>query len=133
MGLFRRTPRSPFPADMLQWLEVFGRYSLDVQHSGIDGQDMWSRLGPLYEHATGDPEGFFVALHAVVARDEGGFATYGAARVAWELLGSDCLRIPAALPLIDAGIDFKMSRGLPTAMLTGYEMDRLGKLRQQSR
>jgi hypothetical protein len=132
MGLFRRTPRSPFPADMLRWLETFGRYSFDVQHSGVDGSDLWGRVAALNEYATADREGFLVELQALVATDQGGFATFGASRLVWELYSGDCLRIPAALPLIDAGIDFKLSRGLPNMMLTGYEMDRLSRRRDQS-
>ena len=132
MGLFRRSPGSRLPADTLRWLETFGRYSFDMQHSGIDGGDMWNRLGPLHEYATSDREGFLAELRAVVAGDQGGFATFGASRVVWEMYSGEALKIPAALPLIDAGIDFKLSRGLPTAMLTGYEMQRLVELRDQA-
>ncbi|KAB1929194.1 hypothetical protein [Micromonospora noduli] len=116
---------------MFRWLETFGRYSLDVHGSGIDGGDMWDRFGELHRHATRDQDGFLTALRAVVAGDQGGFATFGAARLAWEMYGGDTLRIPAALPLIDAGIEFKRSRGLPTALLTGYEMQRVNQLREQ--
>ncbi|HZN74174.1 MAG TPA: hypothetical protein VFC00_21100 [Micromonosporaceae bacterium] len=117
---------------MLRWLEIFGRYSLDMQHSGIDGGDMWERLGPLHEYATSDRAGFLAELQAVVAGDQGGFATFGAARLVWEMYSGDSLHIPAALPLIDAGIEFKCSRGLPTMMLTGYEMQRLAQIREQT-
>lgn len=133
MGLFRRTPRSRFPADMRQWLEIFGRYSFDSFHSRVDGGDMWNRMGPLLEYATADREGFLAELRAVVAGDEGGFVTFGAARLVWEMYSSECLRIPSALPLIDAGIDFKLSRGLPGMTFTGYENERLAQLRGQGR
>ncbi len=45
---------------------------------------------------------------------------------------SSCIApfLPAALPFIDGGIDFKLSRGLPTASLTGYEMQRLVQRRE---
>ncbi|MDG4772208.1 hypothetical protein [Solwaraspora sp. WMMD792] len=109
---------------------LFGRYSLDAQHSGIDGGDLWRRVGGLYGHATGDREGFLAGLQAVVADDRGGFATFGAARLVWEMYGSDALRIPLALPLIDAGIEFKRSRGLSSAMLTGFEMERIAQIRE---
>ena len=132
MGLFRRAYRSPIPADMLRWLETFGRYSLDAHHSGIHDNDMWSRLGPLHQYATSDRESFLAELQTVVAGDQGGFATFGAARLVWEMYSGECLRIPAALPLIDAGIEFKRSRGLPTMMLTGYEMERLAQIRKQA-
>lgn len=132
MGVFRRSPRSPFPDDMLRWLEVFGRYSFDVHNSGIDGDAMWNRLGPLHKYATSDREGFLTALRDVVAGDQGGFATFGAARLVWEMYSGDALGIPAALPLIDAGIEFKISRGLPSLRFTGYEMQRLDQLRKQT-
>jgi hypothetical protein len=41
----------------------------------------------------------------------------------WELLSSRC-RTPGALELLDAAIAFKRALGLPTARLTGYEMER---------
>ncbi|WP_433350317.1 hypothetical protein [Micromonospora sp. CA-111912] len=116
---------------MFRWLEIFGRYSFDVYGSGIDGGDTWNRLGPLHDYAARDREGFLTGLRALVAGDQGGFATFGAARLVWELYGGDVLRIPAALPLIDAGIEFKRSRGLPTASLTVYETERLVQLRRQ--
>jgi hypothetical protein len=48
------------------------------------------------------------------------------------MYGGDCLRIPAALPLIDAGIDFKFARGLSGFHLTGYERQRLGQRPEQA-
>jgi hypothetical protein len=127
MGLIRRTPRSRFPADMARWLDTFGRYSFDPQNSGVDGSAIWNSFGPLHAYATSDRDGFLAELRALVADDTGGFATFGAARLVWEMYGGDCLQIPAALPLIDAGIDFKLSRGLPRTMFTGYESQRLAE------
>jgi hypothetical protein len=130
--LFSWANHSRFPADMPQWLEKFGRSALDTQHSGIDDPELWRRLPPLYEYATSDRDGFLAELRGIVAKDRGGFATFGAAHLVWEMFSGDALRLPAALPLIDAGIEFKRSRGLPTAMLTGYETQRLAELREQA-
>lgn len=110
---------------MRTWLERFGRHSLDPHTAGIDDADIWKRLGPLHEFATGDRDRFCHELRAVVADDRGGFATVGAAKLVWEMFSGEALTIPAAWPLIDAGIEFKRVRGLPTAMLTGYESQRL--------
>src|SRR5437868_1024194 len=131
MGLFSRAPRSRFPADMLWWLEIFGRHSLDPQHSGGDGSDIWRRLAPLHEYSSSDREGLLAELTAIVAQDQGGFATFGAARVVWEMFGADALRIPAALPLIDGGIAFKRSRGLARLPLTALESQRVAQLGEQ--
>jgi hypothetical protein len=125
MGIFRPKSRSPFPADMRTWLEKFGRYSFDPYTAGIDDADIWKRLGPLHEVATGDRDTFLDELWALIVDDRGGFATFGAARLVWEMYSGEALNIRAAWPLIDAGIEFKRARGLPTAMLTGYESQRL--------
>ncbi len=118
---------------MRQLLETLGRHSLDMQNSGVDVVRLWSRLGPLYEYATSDRAGFLAELRAVAAQAGGGFASLGAAHLVWEFYSGDALRDPAALPLIDGGIDVKLSRGLSTAALTGYEMKRLAQLREQAR
>lgn len=132
MAWFRRAHRSRFPSDMLARMDLFGRYEFDPQNSGIGSTNIYETcVIPFLEGSKADPEGFLTDLFAVIAKDRAGFPTYGAARLVWELYSGECLRIPAALPLIDAGIDFKRARGLPTAMLTGYEMERLVQRRAQ--
>ncbi|MET8195516.1 hypothetical protein ABZU22_17035 [Micromonospora sp. NPDC005222] len=131
MAFVRRPPSSPFPDDMVRWLDLFGRYSFDVHGSGIDDSSMWERVGSLYRYATSDREGFLAALGDLVADDQGGFATFGAARLVWEMFSGDALTMPAALPLIDAGIAFQAARGLPVALLTGYEQQRLQQIRAE--
>jgi hypothetical protein len=121
---------SRFPADMLQRLELLGRFELDPRTSGIDSGEIWPTcVAPFWEDANADRDGFLTDLHALVATEHGGFETFGAARLVWELLGGEALRTPAALPLIDGGIEFKRARGLPNASLTDYEMQRLYQLR----
>jgi len=107
-------------------LELLGRHGLDPFTSGIDSGEIWpDSIAPFLQDAHADPDGFLSDLHALVAADHGGFATFGASRLVWELYGGEALDNPAAWPLIDAGINFKRARGLPTANLTGYEMQRL--------
>lgn len=130
MRWFTRARRSRFPDDMVPWLALLGRHALDPQGSDIDPDEIWPRVAALWPDATADRTGFLADLHALVAADRGGFATHGAARLAWELYGSEVLRLPAAWPLIDAGIDFKLARGLSTGHLTGYEMSRLVQRRE---
>jgi hypothetical protein len=118
----------PFPADMLQRMDLFGRFELDRFDSGINSNEIWPHcVAPFYDFATADPDGFLMALRSVVHGHEGGFATYGAARLVWELLGQDGIRRATALPLIDAGIDFKIERGLPGLHFTPYEMRRIAE------
>lgn len=130
--MFRRRPRSRFPADMAGWLETFGRHRLDQMTSRVGGAGLWERLGPLYAEAKADPEGFLGDLAAFVAGDRGGFMTLGAAGVVWEIFGEEALRMPAALVLVDAGIAMKQARGLPDRAFTGYEMRRVRALRGQA-
>src|SRR5689334_4556746 len=118
MAWWRRggTPRWRFPTDMVARMELFGRREFDHRNSGIDVSDLWEMcVGPFFHEARADPDGFLTALREVMTGAPGGFATYGAAHLTWELFGEKCLTTPTAWPLIDAGIDFIYARGLPTA------------------
>lgn len=132
MRLVKRISRPRFPSDMPQWLELFGRYLLDEVNSGIDSAVIWERLPALFTYATSDREGFFAELESILAEDQSGFATSGAARLVSEIFSEDALEIPAALSLIDAGIRFKLARGLPFSMLTGYEIGRVFDIHPKS-
>jgi hypothetical protein len=130
MLAFRKKQASRFPADMLERLEILGRSGLDVHSSGIDISEVYHRcLAPFYGELETDTDSFLADLQALVVGDDGGFATFGAARLIWEYYGGKCLSIPAALPLIDAGIDFKLDRGLPEDRFNSYELERLGHRR----
>ena len=131
MRLFRRGTRSRFPADMAAWLETVGRNRLDQTTSRVGGAGLWDRLGPLYQDARADRDGFLADLAALVAGDRRGFMTLGAAGVVWEIFGEEALHIPAALSLVDAGIAMKTARGLSDTAFTGYEMRRVRTLRGQ--
>ena len=126
----RRSRATPpgFPDDMRQRLELLGRFTLDPMGSGIKSDIYTTCVVPFVEYikaGRAEQEAFLRDLHALVATDGGGFATYGAAGLMWELFGEKALEMPAALPLIDAGIEFKLARGLPpAAILTGYEKRR---------
>lgn len=132
MGLFKQRRQPYFPATMLGELERFGRFSLDPFTSGVDGSKIWDCVIPNFDEYRADPEVFIRELEAVVAHDGGGFATFGAARLIWEMFSGDCLTIPAALPLIDAGIEFKAARGRTRMSdMTGYEQQRISDRRRQ--
>jgi hypothetical protein len=122
---------------MRQRLELFGRYQLDPMGSGITSDVFTTCVVPFVDYidaGEAEQEDFLRDLHDVAAADRGGFATYGAASLTWELFGDRALRLPAAWPLIDAGIEFKLARGLPpAAVLTGYELQRFGQWLDQRR
>lgn len=128
MRLFRRGPRSRFPPEMTAWLETFGRHRLDSSSVRIDSDDLWRPIARLYEEIKADRDGVLTDLAAFVAGDRSGFVTLGAAGVVWEILGEQALRVPAALPLIDAGIAVKRDRHLPGLAFTGYEWERMRAL-----
>ncbi len=123
MAWLKRKPTPPagrFPADMLRRLEHFGRYEADPNGSGIDYNDIVQLVFvPFVHDAQADPHGFCVDLQAVVADDADGLATFGAARLVWELLVGDQRKIPPALTLVRAGIAYKRAHRLP---LTFFEM-----------
>ena len=130
MGPFGKQPR--FPADMLRRLDIYGRAWLDA--NGVDPSiNVYEYcINPFRADAMADPDGFLSDLRALTADDTGGFAANGAAGLAWEYFGKECGDMPSALPVIDAGIRFKLDRMLSTASLTGYEMERLVVLRKQA-
>lgn len=120
---FWRKRRTSLPTEPLDRLITLGRFHLDTHTSGIT-IDVWTEcVVPFRPAADDDPEGLLADLRALVARDPGGFATYGASRLAGELLGFEC-RSANALALLDEAIAFKRARGLPSAALTGYEWKR---------
>lgn len=126
MGLFSRrekTPPSRFPRDILSVLERFGRFEANPQGSGVDYDEIVQRLFVPYVHvANADPHGLFADLQAVVANDGGGYATFGAARLVWELLTGEVRNNPPApaLALVKAGVEFKRRHGLG---LSFWEME----------
>jgi len=125
MAWLTRKIRWRFPADMLQRLELLGRFEMDYAGSGVDGREIYPTcIGPFYADAQADPRGFLAALRAVVADDTGGFATYGASCLVYEVLGGQDGRTEDALALLDQAIAFKRERWLPTACLKGYELRR---------
>jgi len=130
MRLFRRRPRSRFPSNMAAWLELFGRHRLDSRSVRIDSDTLWGPLPGFLEDAKADPDGFLTDLAAFVAGDRTGFVTLGAAGLVWELFSEEALHMPAALPLIDAGIAMKQDRHLPGLAFTGWEWDRVQTLRR---
>ncbi|WP_328330949.1 hypothetical protein OHA70_10125 [Kribbella sp. NBC_00382] len=108
---------------MTRRLEMFGRFEYDTQGSGVDAAEIYPTcIEPVYAYATEDRDGFVAALRTVVADDDG-FATYGASCLVVELAGTG-VRTPDALALLDAAIEFKRVRRVPSAMLKGYEWER---------
>lgn len=109
---------------MLRRLELLGRFEMDPIGSDVDSGVVYPEcVAPFYEAAKADPYGFVAQLHEVVVVDRGGFATYGASRLVFELLGPE-FRSDESLALLDRAIAFKRERGLPTFGLTGYELNR---------
>lgn len=122
--MFGRKRRTRLPPEPLHRLATLGRYEMDTYSSSIDSTDIWREcISPFRPAADADPEGFLAGLRGVVAKDTGGFATYGACRLCGELLGFE-YRSANALALLDAAIAFKRARGLPSARLSGYEWKR---------
>lgn len=123
-GWFRRTSRSPFPADMLQRLDRLGRCKIDMMNSGVDWSEVLNNcIAPFHPQAVADPDRFLSSLLHVIEKESGGFATYGAASLMYEL-ASESIHSDAGTTLVDLAIRFKRQRGLPVGSFTGYELQR---------
>lgn len=123
MAFFGRRRRSRFPGDMLERLELLGRFEMDPMGVEIGGGEIGGRcIVPFFADARADPPGFVADLRAVVAGDTGGFAAYGASCLVFDMFSE--FRTPDALALLDDAIEVKRTLGLPTARLKGYELER---------
>jgi len=124
-GLFRRKPTSPFPDDMLQRLDRLGRCKMDMMTSGVDWSEVIKNcIVPFHLQAVANPVKFLSDLMAVIEHDTGGFVTYGAVSLMYELVDGAVVRSERGAALVDRGIDFKIQRGLPLSSFTGYESER---------
>jgi hypothetical protein len=123
-GRFRRERGSPFPSDMLQRLDRLGRCKIDMIDSGVDWAEVLRNcIAPFRPQAVTDPDKFLSDLLHVIEKDAGGFATYGAASLMYEL-ASESIHSETGATLVDLAIRFKRQRGLPASSFTGYELQR---------
>lgn len=123
-GWFRRGPMAPFPSDMRQRLDRLGRCKIDMMNAGIDWPEVVRNcIAAFHEQAVADPDRFLSDLQHVIEQDSGGFATYGAASLMYELV-PESVRSEAGAMLVDLAIQFKLRRGLPVGSLNGYELQR---------
>jgi tetratricopeptide (TPR) repeat protein len=108
------------PPETLEKLPAFGRFAFDPAGSGEDGHEMHRTVvAPLKPYARKAPEALVSELHRV-AQPLGGWALYGAARLATELVGTDCDHADYR-ELIRGSLQFLREGGVPSAMLAGHE------------
>lgn len=101
-------------------MERFGRFEFDPQANADDPGSIWSETqAPLLPFATTDPIGFTAALCDAVA-PIGGWAAFGGACTAWDLLTSDDRHGPAYDTLMTAAVEFLRSNGVPPMHVKGY-------------
>jgi hypothetical protein len=110
---------------MLERLDRLGRCGLDMVGSGVDWAEVIKNcIVPFHSQAVADPVKFLSDLTTLIEHDTGGFATYGAVSLMYELVDASVVRSPVGAALLYRGIDFKIQRGLPPASFTGYESER---------
>jgi hypothetical protein len=128
----RSGPSPRLRPDVAAWLDTFGRFELDPVSSGIDPMSVGAYFGELSTYAAADPDAFLAELEAAVAGDDGGFAVFGAASLVWRTV-HDAPDRPAARPLLEAGLDFKLARGLRSEYFSADERILLGRRDQTHR
>lgn len=127
MGFFRkRQDQRPdgysLPADIVDCVARFGRYEVDPEGSGEQGEEQGRMMIDLYSFASAEPERFIADLADAVL-PVGGWAVYGASRTVWELVTSPDKQHPAYKAIMDGAIAFLRSNGLPPMRVRGYEWD----------
>lgn len=119
-GFVAAGPPRPVPPGLIARMEHFGRYSFDPHDSDADPTAIWSEIAaPQYDAAVAGPARFCADLAAAVL-PVGGWAVYGAQRLAAELLGGDC-REPEYLRMQDAALAWLHGSGVGPQHLNGYE------------
>lgn len=109
------------PANIISMMERFGRHEWDPM--GSTDTETWSATQePLWPFASSDPDGFITTLADAVC-PIGGWAAYGGARTALNLISPAPLDKPAFRRLMDAALDFLRANGVPPMRLSGYEWD----------
>jgi hypothetical protein len=118
---------------MLQRLDRLGRCKIDIINCGIDWNEVIKNcIAPFYEQAIHDPDKFISELMLLTDADSGGFATYGASSLMFELV-PDSAKTGVGLALLDRAIEFKIRRGLPPVAMTGHEMQRYAEIKRYQR
>lgn len=125
MGFFRkRQDQHPggyaLPPDTVERVAGFGRYEVNPEGSGEQGEEQGRLMIDLYPFASAEPERFMADLADAVL-PVGGWAVYGASRVIWELVDPPDKQHPAYKAIMDGAIAFLRSNGVPPMRVRGYE------------
>jgi len=119
----RSAPRGLLPAGVVQLMERFGRFRIDIFASNEDPGDLWDRIQqPIYEAGLKDREAVIRSL-ADTCIPVGGWAAYGAAEVVIDLWGPTP-QGPDWPRLVDAAIDFFRANFVPPMRTPKYMWDR---------
>lgn len=116
MSLFARSAHRRLPADTIAQLEQLGRTNYYPQA----GDAPWQFVAAMYQLGQDDRQGFLADLAALVV-PVGGWASYGALRLLWEVFSTD-LELPDFDAIALAGLQFLRSHGVPTSRVSPYEL-----------
>ncbi|WP_369034099.1 MULTISPECIES: hypothetical protein [Streptomyces] len=125
MRLFRRSPvdETALPPDIVHRMGLYGRWEFDRSGSGPDIDVPALIYVPLHPPASADPGGFVERLADAVL-PVGGWAAYGGSHCVRDLLAQSQNEHPRYLDMLDTALDFLHGRGVPSALLNGYEWSR---------
>lgn len=124
MALFGRRPLRPhnpgLPRSIVAMMERYGRFEFDPPASTDDAGSVWLQTqDPIRTFATSDPSTFVDALGGAVI-SVGGWAAFGGACTAWELLRSEDRHGQGYEALMTAAVDFLRRNGVPPMRVKGY-------------
>jgi len=111
------------PPDIVSVMERSGRHKIAPHSSGEPGplDPGWQPIIPfaVEQQARAEPEEYVVALAEVVV-PVGGWALYGAAELALDVMDHD-LDNPAYRALFVGGLDVRRKAGVPWVMLNSFD------------
>jgi hypothetical protein len=122
-GMKQAGAGSPLPRDIVSIMTRYGRHRVDPYTSGEPGpmDPGWRPIIPFEvdRSSRADPRGFVTALAEVVV-PVGGWAVYGGAELALDVMDHD-LEHPGYRALFEGGLQVRRDAGVPWVMLNSFD------------
>jgi hypothetical protein len=112
---------SSLPADIVEKLDMWGRFRFDPQRASVDVNVIGTLENDMRQLAQADSDAFVSSIAAAVL-PHGGWAVYGGAHMVMSVVGG-APNHPAFDELMAASLEFLAASGVPTIHLTPYELD----------
>jgi len=128
MGFFKKDtpaqrPSSRMPLNTVELMTRFGKFEAGHGQSFDDPSSIWTETQEPYFPLASDSPSEFLQMLGDAVLPIGGWASFGAARTAVNLLTPENRTGPSYDAIINASLEFLRANGVPPMKLTGIEWD----------